>query len=93
MEADKIRIEPLTVSNYALWSARIKQLLIYKDCWVGVDARTTDRKNDLAKALIGLYVSPEYVQTVEDLGSAKEVWEYSRSCSRARVMLGLLNSG
>ena len=89
MEADKIRIEPLTVSNYALWSARIKQLLIYKDCWVGVDPGTTDRKNDLAKALIGLYVSPEYVQTVEDLGSAKEVWDYFKELfkgkSHARV--------
>ena len=94
MEADKIRIEPLTVSNYALWSARIKQLLVYKDCWVGIDPGTDGRKNDLAKALMGLYVSPEYVQTVEDLGSAKEVWNYFKELfkgkSHARVaQLGL----
>lgn len=75
-EADRIKIEPLTVSNYALWSARMRQFLVYKDLWVGVDPGTDQKKSDLAKALIGLNVSPEYVLTVEDMKSAKEVWDY-----------------
>ena len=83
-EADKVRIEPLTVSNYALWSARIKQFLIYKDLWEGVDPGTNARKSSQAKAIIGLHVSPEYVLTVEDLGSAKEVWDYFRELFKGK---------
>jgi hypothetical protein len=30
-EADKIRIEPLTVSNYTTWSVRMKMLLVFRD--------------------------------------------------------------
>ena len=51
---------------------------------MGVDPGTTDRKNDLAKALIGLYVGPEYVQTVEDLGSAKDVWNYFKEMFKGK---------
>lgn len=83
-EADKIKIEPLTVSNYALWSARMKQLLVYKELWEGIDPGTMPRKAALAKALIGLNVSPEYVQTVEDLGSAKAVWDYFKEMFKGK---------
>jgi hypothetical protein len=75
-EADKIRIEPLTVSNYPTWSVRVKMLFVFKDLWEGIEPGTDVKKSELAKALIGLNVSPEYALTVEDQSDAKTAWEY-----------------
>lgn len=89
-EADKIRIEPLTVSNYATWSVRMKMLLVFKDLWEGIEPGTDSKKSALAKALIGLNVSPEYALTVEDQPDAKTAWEYFKNLfhgkSNARVL-------
>ena len=74
-EADKIRIEPLTVSNYPTWSVRMKMLLVFKDLWKGIEPGTDVKKSELAKALIGLNVSPEYALTVEDCQSLCSIWE------------------
>jgi hypothetical protein len=78
-EADKIRIEPLTVSNYPTWSVRMKMLLMFKDLWEGIEPGTDKKKSELTKALIGLNVSPEYALTVEDQPDAKTAWEYFRN--------------
>ena len=89
-EADKIRIEPLTVSNYATWSVRMKMLLVFKDLWKGIEPGTDAQKSELAKALIGLNVSPEYALTVEDQPDAKTAWEYFKNLfkgkSNARIL-------
>ena len=89
-EADKIRIEPLTVSNYPTWSVRMKMLLVFKDLWEGIEPGTDKKKSELAKALIGLNVSPEYALTVEDQPDAKTAWEYFRNLfkgkSNARIL-------
>src|SRR6476469_6442971 len=87
-EADKIRIEPLTVSNYPTWSVRMKMLLVFKDLWDGIEPGTDVKKSELAKALIGLNVSPEYALTVEDQPDAKQHGSTSRTCLRGRAMLG-----
>ena len=89
-EADKIRIEPLTVSNYPTWSVRMKMLLVFKDLWEGIEPGTDVKKSELAKALIGLNVSPEYALTVEDQPDAKTAWEYFKNLfkgkSNARIL-------
>src|SRR6476469_8289212 len=89
-EADKIRIEPLTVSNYPTWSVRMKMLLVFKDLWEGIEPGTDKKKSELAKALIGLNVSPEYALTVEDQPDAKTAWEYFKNLfkgkSNARIL-------
>jgi hypothetical protein len=83
-EADKIRIEPLTVSNYPTWSVRMKMLLVFKDLWEGIEPGTDVKKSELAKALIGLNVSPEYALTVEDQPDAKTAWEYFKNLFKGK---------
>jgi hypothetical protein len=89
-EADKIRIEPLTVSNYPTWSVKMTMLLVFKDLWEGIEPGTNVKKSELAKALIGLNVSPEYAFTVEDQSDAKSAWEYFKNLFKA--MLGFCSS-
>jgi hypothetical protein len=89
-EADKIRIEPLTVSNYPTWSVRMKMLFVFKDLWEGIEPGTDVKNSELAKALIGLNTSPEYALTVEDQPDAKTAWEYFKNLfmgkSNARIL-------
>jgi hypothetical protein len=91
-EADKIRIEPLTVSNYPTWSARMKMLLVFKDLWEGIKPGTDVKKSELAKALIGLNVSPEYALTVEVSQMLKQHGSTLRTCLGGRAMLEFCSS-
>jgi hypothetical protein len=88
-EADKIRIEPLTVSNYPTWSVRMNAP-VFKNLWEGIKPGTDVKKSELAKALTGLNVSPEYAFTVEDQPDAKTAWEYFKNLfkgkSNARIL-------
>jgi hypothetical protein len=91
-EADKIRIEPLTVSNYPTWSARMKMLLVLKDLWEGIEPGTDVKKSELAKALIGLNVGPKYALIVVTSQMLKQHGSTSRTCLRGRAMLGFSSS-
>jgi hypothetical protein len=59
------------VSNYPTWSVRIKMLLVFNDFWERIEPGTDVKKLELAKALIGLNVSPEYALTVDQPGPAR----------------------
>ena len=90
-ETNTPKIEPLTSSNYATWSVRMRALLEHKDLWevVQVDPpREPDavwvRKNRQARSLQILNVSDQLLVTVAATETAKALWDAFHATYRAR---------
>jgi hypothetical protein len=80
MVDEKITIEKLDTNNYATWAIQMEAVLVTK----GLEAAVADDVVDAAvsrkaKALILLSVQSHHLAVLNELGTARQVWEYLRS--------------
>ena len=53
-----VQIKPLDVDNYAVWSARMKMLLISKKLWAAVkETKANEEDSQKALATMGLFLT------------------------------------
>jgi gag-polypeptide of LTR copia-type/Domain of unknown function (DUF4219) len=92
--SQKYQIEPLDVDNYAIWSKKMKSVLIEKDLWDGAfvgkklsDTSATtidDKASHKALALITLNVADHHVTEIGDCTTAKEAWDLLEGVYKAK---------
>ena len=90
-ELFKCAFEKLNHSNYEIWSQKIEMLLIRDDLWdvikldppvttgdkpaSAADVAAWSRKDDKARATIGLYICDNRLKLIKGAASAKDAWE------------------
>ena len=83
-----MHFDPLDVDNYASWMPQMKYFLIGKDLWDVVETGVVDdsdkKKDRKAIAAIGLRVKKHHLNTVEQAGSAKGLWETFQATYKAK---------
>ena len=88
MNQDSVHFDPLDVDNYASWMPQMKYFLIGKDLWDVVETGVVDdsdkKKDRKAIAAIGLRVKKHHLNTVEQAGSAKGLWETFQATYKAK---------
>ncbi len=89
MSRDEVQFEPLDVNNYAEWMAQMKYLLIGKDLWDivkngGGDTEEKKKKEQKSLAAIGLRVKKHHLNTVEQAGIAKGLWDTCTATYKAK---------
>jgi len=87
---DKVTYDKLDENNYAVWSSRMRWLLVYKNLWDVVENSPGDsdadaKKKDMqALSLIGLSVCNTLVPYVTRSKTAKEAWDTLKQVFKAR---------
>lgn len=78
-ERTSFYIEPLDGTNYDLWNARMRNVLIYRKLFSAIDGSDSERTEHTreVKAYILLNVKPEIAALVDrtDYRTAKDVWD------------------
>lgn len=69
----KFGFRKLGLNNYTTWSKQMKGLLATKGCLTAIDAAEDDN-SALAKGLIIMCVSDDYLSLIEDADNAHEAW-------------------
>ncbi|KAJ0826322.1 hypothetical protein HanRHA438_Chr17g0813011 [Helianthus annuus] len=78
----------LTSTNYTIWSIRMEVIFGIHGVWDVIDPGSDDaKKNNVAKALLFQSIPEEQILQIENLKSAKEMWEaiQSRNLGAERV--------
>ena len=82
----KIRIDPLGVDNYKVWSQKIKFLLTSKDLWEGVENPGSHApQSKKALSIIGLNVEDHHLGAIEACKTAKEAWELLETTYKSKT--------
>ncbi len=80
-----VQVKPLDVDNYAVWSARMKMLLISKKLWAVVkETKANEEDSQKALAIMGLHVADFHLQRVMSANSAKELWDSFEATYKAK---------
>ena len=91
------KADRLTSHNYPLWSAKVRNMLIMKDLWVAVtqpapqqessnafEVAAFKSKDQKAMAFISLNIEDTHYHMVQNLSTAKEVWERLKQLFQAK---------
>jgi hypothetical protein len=85
----KVTVEKLDVDNYAVWSVKVRAVLITKDLWAAVSGKPDDvrpEQSEKALAQIQLLVADHHLATLSKAKTAKEAWETLEAVYQAKSM-------